>query len=153
MEDVYDIRLVPDATAPESGFPLNHPYLEVVYGPLLGPTAVLLARALGRALQRAGGPTDVDLRQLARDLGLQSTGNQVPGERSPLSRAFRRLAHVRLTRSEEGGVVAVVVAVPPVSPRVLDGLPTAARAAHFEFLADLSPSAGIPLVRDAALAE
>ena len=141
MEDTFRIRVVQDLAAREPSFSLDHVYFEVVYGPLVGPTAVVLARALGRALERAGGTTEADLRELARELGLQSAGDRGPGARSPLARALRRLEHIRVTRWKERGVLAVVAAAPSVSPRVLEGLPVAAQDLHFEYVATSSPSA------------
>jgi hypothetical protein len=144
IDDGTGIRVVPDAPAPGPGFPLDHPYLEVVYGPLIGPTAIVLARALERAVRRSGGPVGVDVRELARELGLQSSAERSVGPRSSLARALKRLEFVRVARWKERGVLAVVSAVPAVSQRVLDRLPAVARDAHFEYMAELGSAAGGP---------
>jgi hypothetical protein len=111
---------------------------------LIGPTAIVLARALERAVRRSGGPVGVDIRELARELGLQSSAERLVGARSPLERALKRLEYVRVARWKERGVLAVVTAVPAVSQRVLDRLPPVARAAHFEYLAEVGSAAGSP---------
>ena len=49
--DGLRLRLLPAASEP--AFPLEHDYFEIVYTPLVGPTAVLLTRAMAAAPRRS----------------------------------------------------------------------------------------------------
>lgn len=119
----------------EHPFELNHPYLEIVYGPLLGPAAVVLARSLGRRL-REEPDGDVDLRLVAQELGLRSQMTREPvGARSTLWRALDRLEHLQVIRLD-GSTLRVRQSVPPLALRVLPRLPPRARAAHHQYMKD-----------------
>ena len=69
--EVLRLRALPAASQP--AFPLEHDYFEIVYTPLVGPTAVLLARAMARHLDAAGGPTTVCPIELAQEIGLRAS--------------------------------------------------------------------------------
>ncbi len=75
-----------------------HPYLEVVYGPILGPTAVLVARNLGRRLAAATGPITVSVVAIALELGLRPSHDEPLGKHSHVHHAIDRLEHTRLVR-------------------------------------------------------
>lgn len=99
----------------EPSFPLAHPYFEIVYAPLLGPTAVLLARAMARHLEAAGGPTTVCPVELALEVGIRSSSTDPLGRRSHLVHAIDRLAHDHVISRLGDRVLGVRVAVPPLS--------------------------------------
>jgi len=114
-------------------FDLCHPYFEVVYAPLLGPAATLLARALARRL-REGCEGSMDLRSLALEVGLRSSAEAEPlGRNSSLRRAFGRLEHLHIVRLV-GSTLHVRPSVPPVPDRLLGRLPAAALSAHQRFV-------------------
>jgi hypothetical protein len=48
-------------------------YFEVVYGPLIGPTSLFLARTVARRVGSAGGPVTVCPIELFRDVGSAAT--------------------------------------------------------------------------------
>jgi hypothetical protein len=129
------LRLVPLSPPREPSFPLLHPYLEVVYAPLLGPTAVLLARRLGHHLTANRGPVTVDVVLLARDLGVRATQNHPLGKRAALRRALDRLEHAHLVRWQGETDLGVLTGAPVLSDQTLAKLPASARKAHDHFLA------------------
>jgi hypothetical protein len=129
------VRLVPLPPQSLPAFALGHPYLEVVYTPLLGPTAVLLARTLGRHLAIAQGPVTVSTVDTALQLGLRARHVNSLGHRSPFQQAIDRLVHVRFVRWHSAEELGVHTSVPPVSGRALDKLPAAVREAHDRLLA------------------
>jgi hypothetical protein len=124
------LRLRPVVARGELAFPLVHPYFEIVYAPLLGPTAVLLARAMARHLEAAGGPTTVSPVELALEVGIRASSVDPLGRKSHLVHAIDRLAHDRIVFRLGDRVLGVHVAVPPLRARALEKLPAAARDAH-----------------------
>ncbi|MCZ2110588.1 MAG: hypothetical protein LC118_13650 [Dehalococcoidia bacterium] len=129
-EPAEGLRLRALPAAGERAFPLEHEYFEVVYAPLIGPTAVLLARAMARHLQAAGGPTTVCPVELAMEVGIRASNTDPLGKKSHLVHAIDRLAHDRIVSRLGDRVLGVRVAIPPLSARALEKLPTAARVAH-----------------------
>ena len=53
------LHLQPLPPCSDPAFPVLHEYFEVIYGPLIGPASVLLARNLARHVTMAGGPVTV----------------------------------------------------------------------------------------------
>ncbi|KAA0235922.1 MAG: hypothetical protein EDR02_01840 [Actinobacteria bacterium] len=129
------LRLRPMPARCEFSFPLTHPYFEIVYAPLVGPTAVLLGRAMARHLGIAGGPTTVCPVELALEVGIRASSADPLGKRSSLIHAIDRLAHDRIVSRIDDRVLGVHVAVPPLSARALEKLPAVARDAHNGFVA------------------
>lgn len=110
--------------------PVGDDYFEIVYGPLIGPTSVLLARALVRHITEAGGGTRVVADQLAREVGIRSQSAEPLGRRSQLAKSLRRLEHHRLVLQLDGGRLGVMTRVPHLSERAVSTLPEAARVHH-----------------------
>jgi hypothetical protein len=129
------LRLRPIAARGEPAFPLLHPYFEIVYAPLLGPTAVLLARAMARHLEAAGGPTTVHPVELALEVGIRASSTDPLGRRSHLAHAIDRLAHDHVISRLGDRVLGVRVAIPPLSARAVEKLPAPALAAHHDLVA------------------
>lgn len=128
------LRLVPLPPVQEPSFALTHPYVEMVYANMLGPSAVLLLRAFGRALGSAGQAVTVCPQALSRELGLTSTTSESPlGRRARLRRAIERLEHERLVRWRSDVELAVHIRAPALSDRALRRLPPQARRAHDHF--------------------
>lgn len=113
---------------------LEHAYFEIVYAPLVGPTAVLLARAMARHLDIAGGPTTVCPVELALEVGIRASSTDPLGRKSHLVHAIGRLAHDRIVSRLGDRVLGVRAAVPALSARTLERLPATARHAHAQYV-------------------
>lgn len=124
------LRLRPLPAASEPAFPLEHDYFEIVYTPLVGPTAVLLARAMARHLDAAGGPTTVCPVELALEVGIRASSTDPLGTKSHMVRAIDRLAHDHVVARLGDRILGVRVAIPSLSARALEKLPPTARDAH-----------------------
>ncbi len=137
------LTALPQASRPS--FHLTHPYFELVYAPALGPSATLLGRYLGRVLATHG-DEKVQLcpSALSLELGLRSSSGDPLGERSLLRRAIERLEHNRIARWLELQHLGMCTEVPPVSDRVRDKLPKAARRAHDQFVGVIDLRDGRP---------
>lgn len=129
------LRLTPLPPTRVPSFDLTHPYVELVYANRLGPSGVLVIRALGRILAAHRDTVEICALALALELGLRSSNDENPlGRRSPLSKALDRCAHERLVRWIEPQHLAVHTAVPAVSDRVREKLPPDARRVHDHFV-------------------
>jgi hypothetical protein len=124
------LRLVPVPADARASFPVTHPYLELVYMPLLGPTAVSLMRRLDWLVSSAEGPTTVETAALAAELGLKRGCEVRPGARSPVWRGVNRLAHAHLVRWLGPEDLGVCGKVPALSAPRVASLPPAAQRAH-----------------------
>jgi hypothetical protein len=138
------LRALPACADPS--FPVLHDYFEMVYGPLIGPTSTLLARALARHLAGVDDTIRVCPVELSLELGLRASHNEPVGKTSPLAKAIDRLAHHRLVQHLGDETLGVVVSVPPITDRSVPKLPQSAQRAHRLFAAaslvpDLSPRA------------
>ncbi|MGH9244906.1 MAG: hypothetical protein ACRD29_11430 [Acidimicrobiales bacterium] len=127
------LRALPAASGP--AFPLEHAYFEIVYAPLVGPTAVLLARAMARHLEAAGGPTTVCPVELALEVAIRASSTDPLGRKSHLVHAIDRLAHDRIVARQGDRVLGVRGSVPPLGERALEKLPASALEAHHGFVA------------------
>ncbi|HWL43145.1 MAG TPA: hypothetical protein VNQ73_09385 [Ilumatobacter sp.] len=116
-------------------FAFDHPYLDLVYMPLIGPGAVALLRRVCCALTDSTTSVEIDAAALARDLGLRSSRTDPIGERSPLMRTLVRLNRQRLTTRMGQHHIGVYQPVPALDQRDLDRLPDTARAAHDRYTA------------------
>lgn len=128
------IRLAPLSPTAGSSFPVDHPYFEVVYMPLMGPSAISLMRRLDWLLRSAGGPVTVDTVTLASELGLRAGHTEPIGARSPFGRSLNRLAHAHLVRWLGPQDLGVMPEIPILSSRRVASLPTRAQDAHRTFL-------------------
>lgn len=131
---VEGLRLRPLPLCSDPSFSLSHEYFEVVYGPLIGPTSVLLARNLARHIAAAGGPVTVCPIEISREVGLRASHDEPIGKGSHLAKALDRLAHHRLVRPIGLEELGIVVEVPPVGDRALARLPDSVRARHTQLL-------------------
>lgn len=130
--DGIRLRTLPAASEP--AFPLDHDYFEITYTPLVGPTAVLLARAMARHLQHADGPTNVCPIELALEVGIRASSTNPLGKRSHLVHAIDRLAYNHIIVRLPDRTLGLRQAVPPLSPHLVAKLPTSAREAHHRLL-------------------
>src|SRR3712207_5925681 len=90
--EVIDLHAVPHPAAPvrQVGFPLDHPYVEHCWTPVLGPSSTLLLRRCAW-LWRDSEPASVRLEELAGQLGL---GKGV-GRSSPIWHTVERVVRFR----------------------------------------------------------
>jgi hypothetical protein len=131
------LRLTPLRCTSAPSFALTHLYLELVYGPILGPTAVLVARNLGRRLAAASGPITVSVVAIAAELGLRASHDEPLGKQSPVRRAIDRLEHTHLVQWLAHDHLAVQTEAPVANDHTLARLPESAAEAHRDFLAML----------------
>lgn len=134
-EPAQGLRLRGLPAVSDPAFALEHDYFEIVYAPLIGPTAILVARAMVRHLDAAGGPTTVCPIELAREVGLRANGTDPLGKKSRLVHTIDRLAHDRIVSRLGDRVLGVRVAVPPLGKNALQKLPASALRAHQGFAA------------------
>lgn len=132
---VTGLRLRPLPPCADPAFPVLHDYFEMVYGPLIGPTSTMLARALNRHLADAGGPVTVCPIELSLELGLRASRREPVGRTSSLAKALDRLAQHRLVTHLGDETLGVVVNVPPITDRSVPRLPRSAQRAHHLFAA------------------
>lgn len=126
----HTVRLRPLALVAGDRFPMDHIYFEVVYAPLLGPTAVLLARAMTRRIVTAGGPVNVDLSELAREIGVGARRSDNVGKKSHIVRAIDRLKHAHVVADLGDHTIGVRAEVPALSSRAVDRMPAMIRDIH-----------------------
>lgn len=80
ISDFQIVWLDPPTDQPT--FPLDHPYVELVYTPLVGASAVLFLRRVA-LLDRGDAVIEVDGVVLASELGLRSRDSRSLGSNSP----------------------------------------------------------------------
>jgi hypothetical protein len=108
----------PKLEAHRAGFPLDHPYLEQCWTPVLGPSSVLLLRRIPW-LWRESAPAEVDVGELGAQLGL----GHGDGRHSPMARTVERIVRFRFASWSGPGTLDVFTEVPPLPDRHLDRVP------------------------------
>ena len=133
METSHVLRLhgVPHPAAPvrQAGFPLDHPYVEQCWAPVIGPTSVLLLRRLP-VLWREGMSIEVEVDELAGSLGLGNSS----GRHGAMRRTLDRLARFRFAEFAGPADLEVFTEAPPLPGRQLDRLPAWTRDRHEHLL-------------------
>lgn len=132
----HSLRVVPfhDNVVEANGYPIEHPYVEMFWLPILGPTATWLARRLASGLVGEPSGYSCDMADLARALGVSYT----QGRHNPFARALQRCAMFGVAQQlaiEPVRTVAVRTSLPRLPHRHLDRLPDALRLAHEDWLA------------------
>lgn len=129
--EVIDLHAVPHPTAQvrQAGFPLDHPYIEQCWAPIVGPSSVLLLRHCA-ARWRDEMPARVATEDLARQIGL----GRGTAASSPLHHTLERIVHFRLAARPEPDQLEVYTEVPPVNAYQLDRLPAWSRRQHDRLL-------------------
>lgn len=123
-------RVVPLASECSPSIPVSDLYFEIVYGPLIGPTSVALARNLARRATSAVEAVHIDVVEVALEIGVRASHLGTPGRTSPISRAFDRLYHHRLLAVLGEWVIGTYVSVPPLDRIYLAHLPATALDFH-----------------------
>ena len=101
-----------------AGFPLDHPYIEQCWTPVLGPSSVLLLRRMPW-LWREATPAQVDIGELGAQLGL----GRGDGRHSPIGRTMERIVRFRFANWSAPGALDVFTEVAPLPQRHLDRVP------------------------------
>lgn len=117
----------------QRGFPLDHPYVELVYTPLVGASAVLFLRRIV-LLARSDSGLEVDGAILARELGLRFRDDRPLGRNSPFVKALSRLEHYHLARWLGPHRLGVYRRAGAVADEHLGRLPESARRIHDRYL-------------------
>jgi hypothetical protein len=112
-----------------AGFPLDHPYLEQCWSPILGPSSVLLLRHTAQ-LWRDSDPAVVDSADLAQQIGL----GKGRGTHSPLGHTLSRIVRFRFAQWAAPGVLDVYTEVRPLRERDLSRVPAWSAGRHDELL-------------------
>lgn len=128
------LHLQPLPPCSDPAFPVLHEYFEVVYGPLIGPASVLLARNLARHVTTAGGAVTICPVELSLELGLRASHDEPIGKTSHLAKAIDRLAHHRLVKRLTTDTLGVVLHVSPLTNGALGKLPASIRQAHSRYV-------------------
>lgn len=114
-----------DPITEDVGEPIDSPYVERFWLPVLGPTSTLLLRHVDRRLAEAPDGVVLDIAELSRALGVSpivDTNGHVP-------KALNRCVHFGLAQPV-GDVLAVRRWAPPLSHRSIQSLSPTTRAAY-----------------------
>lgn len=101
-----------------AGFPLDHPYLEQCWTPVLGPSSVLLLRRMS-LLWRDATPALLSTSELGAQLGL----GRGTGRHSPANRTVDRIVRFGFASWSSPSSLDVFTEIPPVPAKQLDRLP------------------------------
>lgn len=113
-----------------AGFPLDHPYVERCWTPVLGPSSVLVLRRMPELFKGSPDPF-IHLDELGRGLGIGGTGKH-----SAIRRTFDRLVHFRFASWSGPGELDLYTEVRPLSASRLEHVPDFVRRDHEMLLAD-----------------
>ncbi len=129
--EVLDLHAIPHPSAPvrQAGFPLDHPYLEHCWTPVVGPSSVLLLRRC-TWLWREATPAQIAVEDLAGQLGL----GRGSGRNSPIRHTLERVVRFRFAAMAAPGELEVYTEVPPLPERQLERLPSWCRREHERLL-------------------
>lgn len=129
---VLTVRAWEDPVLDRLGHDPRSLYCERFWLPMLGPSAVLLARQLADGLERAPDGYEVPAEHAARSLGLGAKG----GRRGPFGRTVLRLAQFRVVHFDERtGVLLARRRLPGLSRTQVHKLPVGLQAAHETWIA------------------
>jgi hypothetical protein len=126
-----------DPTLERVGFPLDHPYVEQVYCPVLGPSSVLLLRRAGQLFAEHPEGVRLDVVELSRSLGLGARPDADDiGRNSPLRRTMDRLVRFRMAAWRGDDRLGVHPKVPAIDRHRIERLPEIVQESHKRLLTD-----------------
>ena len=118
------VRPLPVSAAEHKLFPLQHQYVEMLWLPVIGPSATWMLRRLGGWALACPQGMVVVLPELSESLGL----GWCSGAGSSVQRTMRRLIRFELARWTDA--LEVMTMVPPVSDRQLARMSSGLVRAH-----------------------
>lgn len=124
------------------GFPLDHPYIELVYVAVLGPSGVVLLRRAGFLFSLHPHGLTVDATELARDIGVRSSSSRPLGKQASLRRTLDRLVRFGLAEWLRPDDCGIRTTVPPLSSKALKRLPESIRELHDALVSGAEGPAG-----------
>lgn len=134
MERTDTIRLHaaqhPSVEVRRAGFPLDHPYLEQCWTPILGPTSIVLLRRIPQLWREHDLSVEIPTGDLAASIGLGRSS----GRSGPMWRSLDRVSRFRFAQAAGPGEFDVFTELPPVTGRQLERLPAWNRRRHDELL-------------------
>jgi hypothetical protein len=120
----------PDRDVRALGFDVTHPYVELCWGAVIGPSATMILRRLPM-LWAERDPVVADADELGRSLGLHGRGARA----GTFGRALDRLTNFQLaTWIETGESIGVYTHVPALSTGRLQRLPRWTQHVHSQLL-------------------
>lgn len=123
------VEALSDPVCESLGVDPRHPYFEFCYLPVLGPSSTWLVRRLVAGLEQRPEGFDVELVELARDLGL----GDGTGRSAPLRRTLDRVVRFGLARWVDDQTYQVRRKVAPLTARQLERLGPVPAAVHRRF--------------------
>lgn len=135
-----------DPLVERCGFPVGSAYVEAAWLPILGPSATLALRRLGLLVHAQPEGVEVDVADLAADLGL----GKGTGHNSIIARTLRRLENFGMARWR-GGALEVRTVVAPLPARYAERLSPGAAAVQRRMDALRQPNSDRVLKRSGGL--
>lgn len=120
----------PSVEVRRAGFPLDHPYLEQCWTPILGPTSVVLLRRIPQLWREHDLTVEIPTGELAASIGLGKSH----GRHGAMWRSLDRISRFRFAEPSGPGEIDVFTEFPPVGQRQLERLPAWNRRRHDELL-------------------
>lgn len=115
-----------DPVVDDVGFDARSTYVETYWLGVLGPTATWLVRRLARRLEAEPEGFELDLAEIAAELGVGARSSK----HAPFVRSLQRCAHFGIVELTPGGTLRVRRKLPPLSRFQLSRLPAHLQAAH-----------------------
>lgn len=133
MNPTNDVIVVHATAHPVSkvhqvGFPLDHPYVERCWAPVLGPSSVLVLRRMPELFKGSADPF-VHLDELGRGLGIGGAGRN-----SAIRRTLDRLVNFRFASWSAPGELDLYTEAPPLSAARLEHVPDFVKREHESLL-------------------
>ena len=122
-----------DPVVDTHGHPIDDPYVEMFWLPILGPTATWLARRLAAGVLHNPEGYTCDMSELARALGVSYT----QGRHNPFARALHRCSMFGVSQDvalEPVYTVSIRTVLPQLPLRHLARLPQQLRIAHDDWV-------------------
>jgi hypothetical protein len=107
-----------DREGDATGYPARHPYVDLFWLPILGPSSTALLMRLNLYLDDDHEAWTFNLNDLGQELGLGTSESK----HSPLLRAISRLIEYNLAKRSHSGTLAVRRVVGPLPPQYLSRL-------------------------------
>jgi hypothetical protein len=133
------VRPWPDPVIDEVGHDPRSPYVERFWLGVLGPTATWLMRRLVTGLEATPAGFQLDLAEMASELGL---GNHT-GQHSPFVRSIQRCCRFGAAELVDEATLRVRRKLPPLTRIQVERLPDVLRVAHDGWVAQHAPGTAI----------